>query len=48
MNAAISFSLKSPVFYSILIIGAFSSGGNVALETILHSCTKVSDLAVGE
>ncbi|GFW66082.1 transposable element Tcb2 transposase [Trichonephila clavipes] len=30
------------------IIGVFSSGGTVAVGIILRSCTKVSDLAVGE
>ncbi|GFW14978.1 transposable element Tcb2 transposase [Trichonephila clavipes] len=29
-------------------VGVFSSGGTVAVGIILHSCTKVSDLAVGE
>ncbi|GFV64579.1 transposable element Tcb2 transposase [Trichonephila clavipes] len=40
--------LTSPVFLFIRIIGVFSSGGTVAVGIILHSCTKVSDLAVGE
>ncbi|GFY00127.1 transposable element Tcb2 transposase [Trichonephila clavipes] len=40
--------LTSPVFLFIRIIGAFSSGGTVAVGIILRSCTKVSDLAVGE
>ncbi|GFY03285.1 transposable element Tcb2 transposase [Trichonephila clavipes] len=35
-------------FLFILIIGVFSSGGTVAVGIILRSCTKVSDLAVGE
>ncbi|GFU77433.1 transposable element Tcb2 transposase [Trichonephila clavipes] len=40
--------LTSPVFLFIRIIGVFSSGGTVAVGIILRSCTKVSDLAVGE
>ena len=47
MNGAIFCSLTSPVFLFILIIGVFSSEGNVALETILRSRKEVSDLAVG-
>ncbi|GFX59917.1 transposable element Tcb2 transposase [Trichonephila clavipes] len=40
--------LTSPVFLCIRIIGVFSSGGTVAVGIILRSCTKVSDLVVGE
>ncbi|GFW42301.1 transposable element Tcb2 transposase [Trichonephila clavipes] len=36
------------VFLFIRIIGVFSSGGTVAVGIILRSCTKVSDLVVGE
>ena len=42
----IFFSL-SPAFLFILIIDVFLSEGNVLLETILRSCRKMSDLAVG-
>lgn len=35
-------------FLFIRIIGVFSSGGTVTVGIILRSCTKVSDLAVGE
>ena len=47
MNDAIYFSLAIPTFMSILIITVFSSGGNVALDTFLRSCRKMSNLAVG-
>ncbi|GFX57971.1 transposable element Tcb2 transposase [Trichonephila clavipes] len=40
--------LMSLVFLFIRIIGVFSSGGTVSVGIILRSCTKVSDLAVGE
>ncbi|GFX51494.1 transposable element Tcb2 transposase [Trichonephila clavipes] len=40
--------LTSPVFLFIRIIGVFSSGVTVAVGIILRSCTKGSDLAVGE
>ncbi|GFV60097.1 transposable element Tcb2 transposase [Trichonephila clavipes] len=40
--------LTSLVFLFIRIIGVFSSGETVAVGIILRSCTKVSDLAVGE
>ncbi|GFX06731.1 transposable element Tcb2 transposase [Trichonephila clavipes] len=40
--------LTTPVFLFIRIIGVISSGGSVAVGIILRSCTKVSDLAVGE
>ncbi|GFW75735.1 transposable element Tcb2 transposase [Trichonephila clavipes] len=40
--------LTSPVFLFIRVIGVFSSGGTVSVGIILRSCTKVSDLAVGE
>ncbi|GFW44950.1 transposable element Tcb2 transposase [Trichonephila clavipes] len=40
--------LTSPVFLFIQIIDVFSSGGTAAVGIILRSCTKVSDLAVGE
>ncbi|GFX89360.1 transposable element Tcb2 transposase [Trichonephila clavipes] len=42
------FFLTSPVFLFIRIIDVFSSGGTVAVGIILRSCTKVSDLEVGE
>ncbi|GFW40830.1 hypothetical protein TNCV_4368781 [Trichonephila clavipes] len=45
MNGAMFFFLKSPVFLFMRIIGVFTSGGAVAVEIILRSCTKVSDLA---
>ena len=48
MNGAIFFALMSPAFLFILVIGIFSSGGNVAIETVLLPCKKMSDLAVGE
>ncbi|GFV86811.1 transposable element Tcb2 transposase [Trichonephila clavipes] len=48
MNGAMFFFLTSPVFLFIWIIGLFSSGGTVEVGIILRSCTKVSDLAVGE
>ncbi|GFW60444.1 transposable element Tcb2 transposase [Trichonephila clavipes] len=48
MDGAMFFFLSSPIFLFIWIIGIFSSGGTVAVEIILRSCTKVSDLAVGE
>ena len=46
MNGAVFLFLTSPVFLFILIIGVFLSGGNVALETILRSRTKVSNVVV--
>lgn len=48
MNSAIFFSLTSPVFLLILIIGVFSFGRNVFLEKNLRSCKEVSNSAVGD
>ncbi|GFV19021.1 transposable element Tcb2 transposase [Trichonephila clavipes] len=42
------FFLTSPLFLFIRIIGVFSSEESVAVGIILRSCTKVSDLGVGE
>ena len=40
------FLLTIPVFLFIPSVGIFLSGGNVALETIMCSCRKLSDLLI--
>ena len=46
MKGAILSFMTSPIFLFILLIVVFSSGTNMALETILRSRTKVSNLVV--